>query len=124
MSDVARVPLPLLFVRMLRYRVAAMVWMFMLLGVAYHSALDRLDLAYLWAALVLAVSYAAATCLNDIADVDVDRVNHPGDAGRPPVTGEASRIDLLRVYAAAFVLTVGFVVPLGFAALRSSGSHC
>lgn len=105
--------LSILFVRMLRYRVAAMVWMFMLLGAARHGALERFEPGYVWAAAMLAASYVAATCLNDIADVDVDRVNHPGDSGRPLVTGEATRPDLVRVYVLAAVLTLGFAIPLG-----------
>ena len=116
-----RPALPLLFVRMLRYRVAAMVWMFMLLGVARHGALDRFTLDYLWASLLLASSYVAATCLNDIADVGVDRINHPGDSGRPLVTGEAGRHNLLQVYVIASVLAVGFAVPLGLAGLSLAG---
>ena len=43
-----------------------------------------------WAALALAASYVAATSVNDIADADVDRINHPGDRARPLVTGDAS----------------------------------
>lgn len=121
MTAVTKPALPVLFVRMLRYRVAAMVWMFMLLGVARHGALDRFELDYLWAVLLLAASYVAATCLNDIADVDVDRINHPGDSGRPLVTGEATRRDLLRVYAIAMVLTIGFAIPLGPAGVVLGG---
>ena len=69
--------------RMLRYRVAAMVWMFMLLGAAFPDGLPDFSLAYVWATLALASSYVAATSVNDIADADIDRVNHPRDSGRP-----------------------------------------
>ena len=82
--------LPWLYVVMLRYRIAAMVAMFMLLGAAREGRLE-LGLRYVWAALALASSYVAATALNDLADEEIDRVNHPRDAGRPLVDGIASR---------------------------------
>jgi 4-hydroxybenzoate polyprenyltransferase len=42
----------------------------------------------------LASSYVCVTTVNDIADKDIDRVNHPRDAGRPLVTGEAQEREL------------------------------
>ena len=105
-------PLPALYLRMLRYRVAAMIWMFMLLGVALHGEVT-LGLALVAASLVLACSYVCATCLNDIADEDVDRINHPGDAGRPLVVGAATRTDLWTVAVAAGLVTLLAAVPLG-----------
>ena len=68
---------------MLRYRIAAMVALFMLLGAAREGRLE-LGPRYLLAALALASSYVAATALNDLADEAIDQVNHPRDAGRPP----------------------------------------
>src|SRR5205823_9839649 len=67
--------LPRLYVVMLRYRIAAMVAMFMLLGAAREARLE-LGPRYLWAALALASSYVAATALNDLADEEIDKVNH------------------------------------------------
>ena len=57
------------------------------------------SLAYVWATLALASSYVAATSVNDIADADTDRVNHPHDNGRPLVTGDARPRDLWRLHA-------------------------
>jgi len=109
--------LPALYVRMLRYRVAAMVWMFMLLGAAHPDGMPAFSPALGWATLALASSYVAATSVNDIADVDVDRVNHPGDAGRPLVSGAARERDLWRLHAAAAATALLAAVPLGPAAL-------
>lgn len=97
---------------MLRYRVAAMIWMFMLLGAAYHGGLEDPPLAFLWATLALASSYVAATAINDVADQEIDRINHPGDRGRPLVTGEASERDLhlLHGLAALLALTSAAIV--------------
>jgi len=106
-------PLPALYARMLRYRVAAMVWMFMLLGAAHPDGIPAFSPALGWATLALASSYVAATSVNDIADVDVDRVNHPGDAGRPLVNGAARERDLWRLHAGAAVLALLAAVPLG-----------
>ena len=78
--------LPRLYLVMLRYRVAAMVALFMLLGAAQEGRLEP-GLRHLLAALALASSYVSATALNDLADEEIDRVNHPRDAGRPLVEG-------------------------------------
>jgi 4-hydroxybenzoate polyprenyltransferase len=113
--------LPSLYVVMLRYRIAAMVAMFMLLGAAREGRLE-LGLRYVWAAIALASSYVAATALNDLADEEIDRVNHPRDAGRPLVEGTASRRDLLVLHVLASVLAVGAAVPLGWPAIALLGA--
>ena len=104
--------LPRLYVVMLRYRIAAMVVMFMLLGAAGEGRVV-LGVRYLWAVLVLASSYVSATALNDLVDEPIDRVNHPRDAGRPLVEGTATRSDLWLLHAVAAGLTVLAAIPLG-----------
>jgi len=89
-----------LFVRMMRLKVVVTLWTFMLLGLARHTAhltSPRLGVALL----ALGAGYAAATTANDIADVGIDRVNRPRDAGRPLVTGDATIADLWRTNAIA-----------------------
>jgi 4-hydroxybenzoate polyprenyltransferase len=103
--------LALLYLRMLRYRVAVMLWMFMLLGAAIHGGLGA---GLGWAALALASSYVAATTLNDVADGELDRINHPRDAGRPLVSGEATERDLLRLNLIASALALLAAFPLGW----------
>jgi 4-hydroxybenzoate polyprenyltransferase len=105
--------LPWLYVVMLRYRIAAMVAMFMLLGAAREGRIE-LGLRYVWAALALASSYVAATALNDLADEQIDKINHPRDAGRPLVEGTATRSDLLVLHVLASVLALLTAVPLGW----------
>jgi 4-hydroxybenzoate polyprenyltransferase len=109
--------LPSLSVRLLRFRVAAMVWTFMLLGAAWPDGLPAFSPDLLWAALALAASYVAATSVNDIADADVDRINHPGDRARPLVTGEARERDLWRLHAVACTGALLAAAPLGWAAV-------
>jgi homogentisate phytyltransferase / homogentisate geranylgeranyltransferase len=113
--------LPFLFVRMLRYRVAAMVWMFMLLGAAARGGLERISSDYLFAAIVLGASYVAATTVNDVADKDIDKVNHPNDHGRPLVTGEAREWELYVLHVLAVCLALASAAPLGSTALALAG---
>ena len=112
--------LPRLYVVMLRYRVAAMVALFMLIGAAREGRLE-LGPRYLVAALVLASSYVAATALNDLADEAIDRVNHPRDAGRPLVEGTATRRDLLVLHVVASVLALVAAAALGVEAVALAG---
>jgi 4-hydroxybenzoate polyprenyltransferase len=114
--------LPALYIRMLRYRVAAMVWTFMLLGPAYRVGLERFDWDYVWAAVSLASSYVAATSVNDIADREIDALNHPRDRGRPLVTGEARARDLgaLHIVSAALAIAAASLVGVAAAGLAAT----
>jgi 4-hydroxybenzoate polyprenyltransferase len=89
-----------LFLLMVRWRVAVTLWSFLLIGAAAQGPL-RPSIALLLAAASLSASYVVATTVNDIADRDVDRINHPLDPGRPLVTGSASERDLWRTNAIA-----------------------
>jgi 4-hydroxybenzoate polyprenyltransferase len=109
--------LPFLYVRMLRHRVAAMVWTFMLLAPAYRVGLERFSWDYVWAAVALASSYVAATTVNDVADREIDALNHPRDRGRPLVTGDAREIDLYRLHVVAALLAIAAASLLGIAAV-------
>jgi 4-hydroxybenzoate polyprenyltransferase len=106
---------------MLRYRVAAMVWMFMFLGAAARGGLERVSSDYLFAAIVLGASYVAATTVNDVADTDIDKVNHPSDRGRPLVTGEAGERELYVLHVLAVCLALASAAPLGSTALALAG---
>jgi 4-hydroxybenzoate polyprenyltransferase len=106
-----------LYVTMLRYRVAAMIWMFMLLAAAYHGGLERFDWAYLWATIALASSYVAATSVNDVADREIDAINHKGDRARPLVTGQASEPDLRRLHVLAAAVALSSAAAMGTTAV-------
>jgi 4-hydroxybenzoate polyprenyltransferase len=101
---------------MLRYRVASMIALFLLLGAAREGPLE-LGWRYAVAALALASSYVAATALNDLADEQIDKVNHPRDAGRPLVEGTATRRDLLVLHVVASVAALVAAAALGPRAL-------
>ena len=102
-----------LYVRMLRYRVAMMMWMFMLLAVAYHGALQRMSGKVVLAAIVLGSSYVGATTVNDIADKEIDLVNHPRDRGRPLVSGEADERALWIVHAFGNTIAILAATAMG-----------
>jgi 4-hydroxybenzoate polyprenyltransferase len=106
-----------LFLLMLRFRVAAMIWLFFLLAAGFHTGLAAFRWSYLWSMGALAASYVAATSANDVADRDIDLVNHLGDRGRPLVTGEATERDLRRLHGIASVLAVACAVPVGLPAV-------
>jgi 4-hydroxybenzoate polyprenyltransferase len=110
-----------LFLRMLRWRVAVMLWFFLLIGAAAQGPL-RPGLALLLASASLSASYVVATTVNDIADRDVDRINHPRDAGRPLVTGAASERDLWRTNAIAAPLALATAALAGGPLLAVSGA--
>ncbi|MDQ1641889.1 MAG: chlorophyll/bacteriochlorophyll a synthase [Actinomycetota bacterium] len=112
-----------LAVEMLRYRVAVMIWMFMLLGAAYHrvGTLPLTDLLALTVA--LGASYVAATTVNDICDEQIDRINHPAGRGRPLVQGRTTPRELwqLNVIAAVVALLAGSAVGVrGIAVVAAS----
>jgi 4-hydroxybenzoate polyprenyltransferase len=85
----------------------------MLLGAVRSDGAAALSRHVLWAVLALGSSYVAATALNDLADEDIDRVNHPRDAGRPLVEGTATRRELRALAPAAAALALGAAAPLG-----------
>lgn len=108
--------LPRLYLVLLRYRVAAMVALFMLLGAAREGALE-LAWPHALALAALASSYVSATALNDLADEAIDKVNHPRDAGRPLVEGTAERRDLRLLSGVGAVAACAAAIPLGAAAV-------
>ncbi len=101
-----------LYWRLLRYRVAVMIILFMLLGAAWHGDFTGTSLRMILAILALASSYVSATSINDIADEEIDRINHPGDQGRPLVVGAAKTVELWIVFGAASFLAVALSLTI------------
>jgi 4-hydroxybenzoate polyprenyltransferase len=107
-----------LYWRLLRYRVAVMIILFMLLGAAWHQGLTATSWSAVLMILALASSYVSATSVNDIADREIDEINHPGDRGRPLVTGAAKTKDLWMVFGVSSVLAV--TLPLAISPAAAS----
>jgi 4-hydroxybenzoate polyprenyltransferase len=102
-----------LYWNLLRYRVAVMIVLFMLLGAAWHRGLTAIEAPVLLMILALASSYVSATSVNDIADREIDEINHPGDKGRPLVTGAARTADLWVLFVVSSVLAVALGLAAG-----------
>jgi 4-hydroxybenzoate polyprenyltransferase len=109
-----------LFGRMMRLRVVVTMWTFMLVGLARHAG-PTIGVDLVAAALALAASYAVATSLNDVADIDIDRANGLRDRGRPLVLGVAGVGDLRRTAGFAAGVAALAAVPLGAAGLGVIG---
>ena len=105
-----------LYWNLLRYRVAVMIILFMLLGAAWHSGLTSIDASVLLVILALASGYVSATSVNDISDRNIDEINHPGDRGRPLVTGAARTADLWVLFGVSSALAVALALAAGPAA--------
>ena len=110
-----------LYWRLLRYRVAVMIILFMLLGAAWHQGQTTIDRSVVLMILALASSYVGATSVNDIADKEIDEINHPGDQGRPLVTGAARSADLWMIFGASSVLAVALPLAISPAAAGIMG---
>lgn len=102
-----------LYWTLLRYRVAVMILLFMLLGAAWHGGLTTTGAPVLLMALALASSYVSATSVNDISDREIDKINHPDDRGRPLVTGSASTAELWTLFVVSSVLAVAPSLAVG-----------
>jgi 4-hydroxybenzoate polyprenyltransferase len=102
-----------LYWNLLRYRVAVMILLFMLLGAAWHRGLTAIDAPVLLMILALASSYVSATSVNDIADREIDEINHPDDKGRPLVSGVARTADLWVLFVVSSVLAVALGLAAG-----------
>ena len=102
-----------LYWSLLRYRVAVMIVLFMLLGASWHRGLTAIDAPVILTILALVSSYVSATSVNDISDREIDAINHPGDKGRPLVTGAASTADLWVLFVVSSVLAVALGLSAG-----------
>ena len=105
-----------LVVKMLRYRIASLLLPFLLLGPAFHERLLSFHWQQAAALIALCASYVVATSLNDVFDLEVDRVNHAGSRARPLVSGEATARHLLLLAAIAALVSLVAAAVVGPAA--------
>ena len=99
---------------MLRYRVASLLLPFFLLAPTFHGALTAFRWTYIAGLVALFASYVVATCLNDIFDFEIDRINHPQAADRPLVSGQASPRHLVVVAIAGALVALGCGLAIGW----------
>lgn len=105
---------------MVRPRAAITMWTFLVIGLARHAG-PTISTDLVWATIALAASYAVATSVNDLADVEIDRTNGLRDASRPLATGAASVPDVRWTAATAGVVAVAAAIPLGAPGLAVIG---
>jgi 4-hydroxybenzoate polyprenyltransferase len=101
---------------MLRYRVASLLLPFFLLAPALHEQLQSFRWTFVAGLIALCGSYVVATCLNDVFDLEIDRINHPDASDRPLVSGAATPRQLVAIACAAALvaLIAGLVIgPAG-----------
>lgn len=108
-----------LFFRMLRYRVAIMLLLFFLIGATSHNTLQFFSLRTLLIIIALCSSYVAATTINDLADLKIDKINHPKNTDRPLAAGKATRLQIIIVYLCANVLALipAYLLGINFLAV-------
>jgi 4-hydroxybenzoate polyprenyltransferase len=105
---------------MVRPRAAITMWTFLVIGLARHAG-PTISTDLVWATIALAASYAVATSMNDIADVQIDRTNGLRDASRPLATGTASVADVRWTAATAGTIAIAAALPLGAPGLAVIG---
>jgi 4-hydroxybenzoate polyprenyltransferase len=105
---------------MVRPRAALTMWTFLVIGLARHAG-PTISIDLVWATVALAASYAVATSVNDLADVDIDRTNKLRDRSRPLATGTASVADLRWTATTAGALALAAAIPLGAPGLAVIG---
>ena len=113
----------LLVVKMVRPPVALVLMLFAALGLALGGRPDGLHPLFTSVLFIVGGWFIHATVLNDLADEAIDRVNLPSARGRPLVSGDATRRQLLvlgliaggSALAGAWVVNwrVGAVVTIG-----------
>lgn len=98
---------------MLRYRVAALLLPFFFLAPALHGVLREFRWTYVAGLLSLCACYLVATSLNDVFDLEIDRINHPNASDRPLVTGVATRGNLIVIAVASAVVALVSAAAVG-----------
>lgn len=98
--------------RLLRYRVAVILIIYMLLSLSLRTELTLHYKDLSLAAVALLLSYTSATSVNDLADRKIDAINHPKSYGRPLITGGATTKDLWQVFfiTSALSLVAAFLI--------------
>ena len=98
--------------RMMRPKVVVTMWTFLLIGLARHAGpMPYGGLAL--AVLALAAGYAVATTANDIADIEIDRVESASRRWSAARDGRCHRAGPRRTNALAGGIAVAAAIPLG-----------
>jgi len=102
-----------LFWVLLRYRVAIMLILFLLIGCSFNGKVDEHSIELVVASAALMFSYISATSVNDIADREIDSINHSGKPGRPLITGRASESQMWMIFTTSSVISLVLAAFIG-----------
>lgn len=92
----------------LRYRVAIMLLIFYVIGIASQQHSQNFSPNYIWGFLALVFGYIVATTINDIADQKIDKINHSKNKSRLLISKKASTKDMLIVNITSALLAFFF----------------
>jgi len=98
------------FLRMIRYKSALVLIIFMLLSILVHDLSGRslFGVEVIWMILSFLCMYACAAFINDLADVVIDKINLKGYKDRPLVTGAVTSKAMLFLAIGSAVAAVLF----------------
>ncbi len=96
----------LIFYRMLRIRTVLMMITFSAIGYVIIHPSNVISVKFVLTQVMLGAMYTSATCFNDAADEEVDKINLPGDLSRPLVTTNTTARQLQIVGIVAFSISV------------------
>ncbi len=91
---------------LLRPPAALVLFVFAAIGMAQAGPVELDDPRFLAVLAVVAGWFVNATALNDLADEQIDRVNLAGARGRPLISGDATRNEVLALGSACGVAAV------------------
>jgi 4-hydroxybenzoate polyprenyltransferase len=97
--------------RMLRIRTVLVMVTFEAIGYQAAKPAKFISVKFLLVAIMLGTLYICATCFNDAADEEIDKVNLPNDVSRPLTTTETTGKQLQQLgLAALLVATVAAIL--------------
>lgn len=103
-----------LFFKMLRPQIALALLIFAAIGMAQGGKVSQLQWQFLWVTLIIVSWWINATCINDIADYEIDKINLKGSAERPLANKQASKQQIIYLYilSALSALGIGFATDI------------
>lgn len=98
--------------RMLRIRTVLLMITFEAIGYESATPTRSVSLKFILAATMFSALYICATCFNDAADEQIDKVNLPNDASRPLVTTNVTAKQLRRLGVLALLVALAAAIAV------------
>lgn len=90
--------------RMLRLRTVLVMLTFAAIGYEATQPSKSISVYFVLVAIMVSTLYICATCFNDIADEEIDKVNLPNDLSRPLVTTSTTSMQLKQLGITALLI--------------------